>query len=62
MQNPNISMFVTLDVFKYSNPSMEVKFCILRNQLKQVVGRASAKEGSNTTFTIELDKVLVHSG
>ena len=45
-------MFVTFSVLRYSSPSMVAKSLHAKNQAKQFVGRALAKEGSKTTFVM----------
>ena len=45
-------MFTTFSVLRYSIPSMVFKSVHPKNQQKQLVGRAAAKEASNTTFSM----------
>ena len=52
-QSQNISlMFVTFSVFRFSMPSIVVKYSQPRNHPWQLVGRALANEASKTTFVM----------
>ena len=53
LQNANMLFIVTtFSVFRYSIPSMVFNSVHPKNQQRQLVGRASAKEASKTTFSM----------
>ena len=54
-QDANIKLIsVTLDVFRFSMPSMDVKFEQPLNHAKHVVGWACLNDASKTTFVRDL--------
>ncbi len=55
-------MSVTLEVFRFSIPSIASNFSHSINQELQDVGRADANETSNTTLTISALCSVIHPG